>query len=604
MNNLPTQACLLSELLQQAYAEHAAHTALRDANGSLTYRELAQEAALLARGLQAHGVRPGHIVGLALPRSNAQIVALCALAACGAAWLPLDLHYPHERLAWMLQDAQASAVLCQGDTPDWLPSLCGNSPLLCLNTLRADAALAAAPQLPRSSENPAWLDLPAYLIYTSGSSGKPKGVLLGQRGLANLAQAQSAAFDLKPGARVLQFASFSFDAACAEILSALHAGAELVLLPQKAVLPGAPLQESVARYGITHLTLPPSVLAEMPEQSLPAGLRLVSAGEACPDWLLQRWGWRLHMQNAYGPTEVTVCASISARLQPGQAITLGAPLPGVSWYVLDENMQEVGSNAEGELYLAGPGLALGYLNRPDLSAERFLPNPFGAPDSRMYKSGDLVWRAPDGSLLYRGRADSLLKIRGFRIDAGEIENLLAPHLAQVAVCARADAHGQQQLLACLVPRPGEKPDLTALKALLAQHLPDYMQPAHWLQLDALPLTPNGKLDLSALPGLSALAAPITSETAPTEEAESSLCAELRQMFAHTLSISAPAADANFFELGGNSLNATRLLHQIRKRFGHSLELDDVLDAPSPQELAELIANLPAAAAPAQKAHLH
>jgi amino acid adenylation domain-containing protein len=379
--------------------------AVISAESSLTYRELSRRADRLARHLRRLGVGPESVVALQMERSPELVTAALGVLRAGAAYLPLDPAYPAERLAWMVEDSGAKLRLTsipEGED--------GEEP---------------RPGIPRPE--PGNL---AYLIYTSGSTGRPKGVMVTHRGLPSMAAGQARLLDVRPGDRVLQFSSPSFDASVWELWQALAHGAALVLGRRDELLPGPGLVELLRRRAVTHITVPPSALAVMPagsESSLPDLRVLCVAGEACAPELALRWGGGAggrRFLNAYGPTEGTVCAAVGE--PSGDRLPIGRPFAGFRLYVLDTRDVPVPIGVPGELCFGGPGLARGYLGRPDLTAERFLPDPFGdLPGGRLYSTGDLVRRLPDGQLGYLGRIDHQVKIRGIRIEPGEIEAALA-----------------------------------------------------------------------------------------------------------------------------------------------------------------------------------
>ncbi len=364
------------------------------------YGELAERADRLAHWLRAAGVGAESVVAVRMKRSPELVTAVLGIWKAGAAYLPVDPDYPAERIAYMLDDARPTCVL------DELPDLTGLP--------GTDPGVRPHP------------DSPAYLIYTSGSTGRPKGVVASHRGVHSLLTTQRERLGVGPGSRVLQFASPSFDAAFWEICMGLLSGATLVLAPAERLLPGLALASVVAEHGVTHVTLPPSALAVLPEDALP-GVTLVVAGEACPPDLTARWSAGRRMINAYGPTETTVCATTSAPLSGAGVPPLGTPVVDARVYVLDARLRPVPHGVVGELYLAGAGLARGYLNRHALTAERFVADPFGAPGSRMYRTGDLARRRTDGTLEFAGRVDHQIKVRGFRVEPGEVEAALTEH---------------------------------------------------------------------------------------------------------------------------------------------------------------------------------
>lgn len=431
-------------------------TALVFANERLTYRQLNARANQLAHHLRQSGVEQETLVGLCVERSVEMIVGLLGTLKAGAAFLPLDPGYPLERLSFMIEDARIPVLLTQEALLEKLPAHWVQT--ICLDS---DWETIAA----QSEENIDGAAVPenlAYVIYTSGSTGRPKGVMVQHGGLCNMVEAQIKAFAVVPESRVLQFASFSFDASVSEVFMALASGAGLYLASRESLMPGPPLLKLLRENEITTVTLPPSVLAVMDEDELPALQTIVVAGESCPPEIVERWGKGRRFIDAYGPTEDTVCATL-AQLD-GTRVTIGRPIANNQIYILDAGLQPVPAGVYGELHIGGVGLARGYLNRPELTAEKFIPNPFSAnAGERLYKSGDLARWLPDGNLEFAGRIDHQLKIRGYRVEAGEIETVLNnhPEVRTSIVLERTDTTGDQRLAAyCVRSNTSDGPILT------------------------------------------------------------------------------------------------------------------------------------------------
>jgi amino acid adenylation domain-containing protein/thioester reductase-like protein len=574
----------LPALIEAQVARTPAATALVGEDASLSYAELNARANRLARLLIAQGVGPEQIVALALPRSAEMVVALLAILKSGAAYLPIDLDYPNERIAFMLADARPARLLTIAALAARLP---GETPCLLLDDDATVAALNRQPDgNPGDAERVAPLspDNPAYVIYTSGSTGKPKAVVVTHRGIPSLVASQIERFAITPEARILQLSSVSFDASIMDVLMALPVGAALVVPPPGPLL-GDDLAAALVRYEVSHALIPPAALATVPSGAFEQFRTLIVGGDACPADLVGRWSVGRRMVNAYGPTETTICATMSMPLAGAGVPPIGRPIRNARVYVLDDGLQPVPAGVAGELNIAGPCLARGYLNHPALTAERFVADPFGPPGDRMYRTGDLARWRDGGTLEFLGRADHQVKIRGFRIELGEIETALTEHpdVAQAVVIARDEMQEERRLVAYVVPAAFDGPGPADLRRHLARSLPDHMLPAAFVMLDRLPLTPSGKLDRKALPAPD-VASQATVWRAPRTPHEEILCA----LFAETLGVSRVGIDDNFFELGGHSLLAIRLGGRIRERMQPEFPITGVYTAPVVRDLAALL----------------
>ncbi|MFJ4467383.1 amino acid adenylation domain-containing protein [Streptomyces sp. NPDC089424] len=456
-----TVAQVPERTIDALFTERAAATpdavAVVHGDVALTYREVDERADRLARVLTARGVAPESVVAVALSRTPQWVVAILAVLKAGGAYLPVDPAYPAERVAFMVADSGALLVLGDAASAAQLPEL--SAPLIRLDDPDVAAALAAAGPGPLTDADrlaPVAVANTAYVIYTSGSTGTPKGVAVSHAGMASLVATETERLAVTPDSRVLQFASPSFDASLWEWGMSLLAGARLVLADQDELAAGEPLIETIAAHGVTHATLPPAVLAALPTGSLPSVRTLVVGGSASSPELVAQWSAGRRMINGYGPTEITVCAAMSAPMVgDGRTPPIGRPVANTQAYVLDTALRPVAPGVAGELYIAGPGLARGYLGQSALTADRFVANPYGAPGTRMYRSGDLVRWNKDGELEYLGRTDFQVKIRGFRIELGEIEHALTTHpgVAQAAAVVRETSQGDKQLVGYLVPKP-------------------------------------------------------------------------------------------------------------------------------------------------------
>ncbi|RKH37600.1 non-ribosomal peptide synthetase, partial [Corallococcus sicarius] len=575
-SNAPARPALetcLHTLFEAQVARTPDAVALVFQEQSLTYLELDARARQLAGHLRALGVGPDVRVGLCLERSLELIVGMLGILQAGGAYVPMDPALPRERLALLLEDSAAPVLLTQQRLREGLPE--HTARVLCLDSDWERIAREPGDARP-SDVGPGHV---AYVIYTSGSTGRPKGVLIEHRAACTLVAAETPLYGVGPGSRMLQFANTSFDISVEEIFTTLTSGATLCLAPAEALAPGPPLQEHLRQAAITVVSLTPAVLAATPSEDLPALRVVISGGEACPAELVARWGAGRRFFNTYGPTEGTVVATLAECVAGGDAPPIGRPLGHVEVYVLDPRLEPVPPGVRGELYLGGAGLARGYLDRPALTAERFVPHPFATGGGqRLYRTGDVVRFRADGQLAYLGRADAQVKVRGFRIEPGEVEAGVRgrPEVKDAVVLVREDVPGDKRLVAYVVPAPGQPLDVAALRRALKDALPDYMVPSAFVVLDALPLTPNGKLDRAALPAPVQGAGRVREYAAPRTDVQR----QLADVWSELLRVERVGLHDDFFELGGHSLLTTQVLSRIRKVFQVELPLRELFDAPT------------------------
>ncbi|WP_306338897.1 non-ribosomal peptide synthetase, partial [Streptomyces sp. KL118A] len=580
----PELAGTAAELFQERALAVPGASALVADGVPVSYADLNARANRLARLLVERGVGPEDVVALAIPRSPDLITALLAVLKAGAAYLPLDTTYPEARIRFMLRDARPGVVLAHAGAVGLLSEL-DDAAVVVLDDPEVSAHLAGldASDL-TDADRVCPLDVahPAYVIYTSGSSGTPKGVTVPHRGLANFALAQSEQWGIGVGSRVLQFLSPSFDAAASEFFTALLTGGTLVLADAERLTPGPDLLELLRTEEITHCTLVPSVLRVLSEESLPGTLTLIVGGEACGPEIVERWSAGRKMFNAYGPTEITVCATLSEALSGAVVPPIGRPIANVRTYVLDEGLSPVPPGVPGELYVAGAGVARGYLNRPGLTAQRFVADPYGPAGSRMYRTGDLVRWNQDGTLQFLGRADDQVKLRGYRIELGEIDAALTacPGVRAAAAVIREDRPGDRRLVGYVVADADDVVDIDQVKKTVAARLPEYMVPTAVVLLDTLPLSAHGKLDHRALPVPDyARATPTRAPGTPQERVVAELFADVLGLDADQVGV-----DDGFFALGGDSISSIVLVTRARER-GLDLTPRDVFKEQTPGALA-------------------
>ncbi|MFE0627637.1 non-ribosomal peptide synthase/polyketide synthase [Streptomyces sp. NPDC058864] len=567
-------ALTLPELFRAQAAATPSATALMAEDAAVTYAELDARVERLAHALAGAGVGPESTVAVALPRSAALVVTLLAVHRAGGAYLPLDTDYPAERLAFMLADARPVCVVT-GDGVD-LPDT--DAPRLLVDAEGTPAADAATGPLPRAYDP----RRPAYVIYTSGSTGRPKGVVVPQEGIVNRLLWMQDTYGLTADDRVLQKTPSSFDVSVWEFFWPLITGATLVLARPEGHKDPAYLAGLIQESGVTTAHFVPSMLRaflDEPAAAACTGLRrVICSGEALPAALAARFHEVLGtagLHNLYGPTEASVDVTAHQVTPGADAVPIGRPVWNTRTYVLDASLRPVPPGVPGELYLAGVQLARGYLGRSGLTAERFVADPYGEPGARMYRTGDLARWTRDGELEYLGRVDDQVKLRGFRVEPGEIEGALTryPGVASATVLLR-----DERLVAYVVPAPGQEADPAALRAQAAAALPEHMVPAAFVVLDALPLTPNGKLDRAALPAPD-FAAQVTA-TAPRTPREERMCA----LVADVLGLERVGADDDFFTLGGDSIVAMQLVVRARAA-GLTITPRDVFRHKTPAGLA-------------------
>jgi amino acid adenylation domain-containing protein len=578
----------IHEMIAETASRCAFEPAVVDTKGrSLTYAELDQRSNQLAHRLRRAGVGPECRVAIAMPRVPGLVVAMLATLKAGAAYVPLDLSWPEARRRQVLEAARPSILLIGSGTAgsDGFVHTCDT---IELDDLGREAGVLAMPTTdPAVSLHP---DHAAYVLFTSGSTGTPKGVMVSHRGIPILATASRAWFNLGAGRRVLQFSVSSFDASVFEVFPTLAAGDAIVMADADELLPGHGLAQLITSLGVSNALIPPSVLQNMPDVPLPGLTTLIAGGEPCTAAIAARWGSGRTFINAYGPTEGTVIATAYHWPAGGQQSSIGRHLPGVTVYLLDDTFEPVLPGAAGELCVAGPTVARGYIASPSLTAQSFVPDPFGAPGSRMYRTGDLARWLPDGTLEHLGRRDSQVKVHGCRVELDEVKTTIErwPEVRQAAVVDRRNGSDGTFLVAYVVPLQavpdGRRAFLDRLRLHVSESLPRYMVPSRFVIVDELPRKPSGKLDLDALRAM---------EGAQT--AVSGLCmaqnareATVRNIWESLLGRTDLEASESFFELGGSSLLLAKMQWELKRRLQIDVPIADLFANPTIASLTQYV----------------
>nr|WP_283236053.1 non-ribosomal peptide synthetase [Rhodococcus zopfii] len=573
----------LPALIAEAVAKNPDGVAVTFGDRALTYRELDEQSSRLARLLLGRGIGASDLVAIAVPRSIESVLAVWAVAKTGAGFVPVDVKYPADRVAHMIDDSGVVLGLTLSahvdglsDGVDWLVLDDEDVRSRCAGKSGAPVTYRDLPAPIRSSQV-------AYVIYTSGSTGRPKGVSVTHAGLHNFCVEQYERYAPTERSRVLHVASPSFDASVLELLLVLGAAATMVISPPD-VFGGSALEELIRRESVTHAFITPTVLASMDPAGLDSLQHLVAGGEAVSADIVEKWSPGRSLYNGYGPTETTIMSNISDPMVPGAPVTIGGPIRGMRELVLDGRLRPVPAGVPGELYIAGVQLARGYHERRGLTAERFVADPFGVPGDRMYRTGDVVTWTADGEIAYIGRSDFQVKIRGLRIELGEIDAALSAHPdVDVAATLAVEAGGSAsaQLVGYVLPVAGAEIDPAELKEFVARSVPSHMIPSAIVVLDELPLTPVGKLDRRALP------APVfeTREfRAPVTPIELAVAA----VFAEILGTERVGLDDDFFELGGHSLLVIKVINRLRDLTGLEVGVQELFDHPQVEDLARSI----------------
>ena len=568
------------QLFEQQLARTPEAIAVVSAGHSLTYRELDCRSNQLARHLQRIGVQRETLIGVAVERSVEMMIALLAILKAGGAYVPIDPGYPVQRIALMIEDSEAPVILatertrsCLGKTARHVVSMDGDVDAIAGNGTCPVSSTASGQNL-------------AYVIYTSGSTGKPKGVMIEHRNVVNFFTGMDRAIGSDPGVW-LAVTSISFDISVLELFWTLTRGFQVIIHGDEGT---QTIPDEIRNYGVTHMQSTPSLARMIAVNSdglasLGRLKKFLLGGEALPPSLIRqlRQEFRGEMHNMYGPTETTIWSTTFRITGDTDSIPIGKPISNTQVYVLDSGLQPVVAGEAGDLYIGGDGVARGYWRRPDLTAEKFLSDPFRS-GNRMYRTGDIARFLPDGNLEFLGRADFQVKLRGFRIEIGEIEAALENQggVGQAVVVASEFKPDDKRLIAYVVPKPGTELEIADLRATLASTLPEHMVPSNFVFLDSFPLTANGKIDRNALPNPSTLEN--ESGRAP-EPPRNELERVIAQAWKDALGVDSVGLNENFFDLGAHSLMVAEVHVQLQQLLGRELSLVDLFQFPSVTALA-------------------
>ncbi len=571
----------IAQLFEQQVARTPDVIAVASAGRSLTYRQLDQRSNQLARHLRALGVTTETLVGIAVERSLEMMVGLLAILKAGGAYVPMDPSYPVQRIALMIEDSEAPVILATehtrsrlGKTARHIVSIDGDADAIAQNSTHPVSSIGTGQNL-------------AYVIYTSGSTGKPKGVMIEHRNVVNFFTGMDRAIGVEPGVW-LAVTSISFDISVLELFWTLTRGFRVIIHGDEGT---QTIPNEIRAYGVTHMQSTPSLarmIAVNPDGLAVLGQlkQLFLGGEALPPSLVRLLRQKFHgaMNNMYGPTETTIWSTTFRITGDSDSIPIGKPIANTQVYVLDSRLQQVAAGEVGDLYIGGEGVVRGYWKRPDLTTEKFVSDPF-QPGSRMYRTGDIARFLPDGNLEFLGRADFQVKLRGFRIEIGEIEAALENQegVDQAVVVAREFKPDDKRLVAYVVPKPGTRLKIADLRGALAATLPEYMVPSNFVLLDSLPLTANGKIDRNALPH------PPTVEDesgAAPQSPRNALESMIADAWKDALGVEGVGLNENFFDLGAHSLMVAEVHIQLQQLLGRELSLVDLFECPTVTALAK------------------
>jgi len=577
-----TQAPIGSDIcVHQLFEQWVQHSpdsvAVSYGEDTLTYLELDKRANQFGHYLQSIGVGPEIFVGVCLDRSIDLVISLLGIWKAGGVFVPLDPEYPKGRLSYLVTDANVSVLLTQEDHVGLLSHL--EIPISILDKSR-EQIRGLSVEKPNNSVLPENL---AYVIYTSGSTGRPKGVQLPHIGLCNVVATQVETFKVGPGDRVLQFSSLSFDAAMFEMVMGICSGGTLCMGSREEMRPGRDLLDFLLKVEPTIVVFPPSALKVMPDSELPSVRIITVAGEACPAELVSRWANGRQFYNLYGPIEGTIGGTSALCDSGDEKPPVGKPIQNHQGYIVDDYDNPVPIGVSGELVLGGVGVARGYLGRPGLTADKFIPNQFGNGE-RLYKSGDIARYLPDGNIDFIGREDDQVKVRGYRIELGEIEVALNQNedIKETAVLIHTDDIGVPKIIAYIVPQNDQVPEPHFLKKYLGEHLPKFMIPTVFIYIEKLPLLPSGKVNRKELPSPDSGQSVVESKyIQPRNQLEQTLV----QMWQKIIRIDKIGVHDNFFELGGDSIRGAVFINQLEKIIGESIYVAALFEAQTIAELA-------------------